>query len=139
MTGRPSDYTPEIADTICERVVMRPLHQVAKDDDMPSETAIYSWLGKHPDFATKYARAKEIRAHRRAEQVDQIMEDLKAGRVDHQQARVMLDAIKWQTGKEAPRVFGDKVQHEGTGAGGAILIQAVTNVPQADDGDSPAG
>lgn len=106
-------YTDQLADEICERVIMRPLHQVAQDDDMPSEAAIYSWLGKHADFAAKYARAKEIRAHRRAEQVDAIMDDLKAGKVDHQQARVMLDAIKWQTGKEAPKVFGDKVQHEG--------------------------
>lgn len=113
MKGRPSLYNETLADEICSRVITRPLHQVCKDDDMPSEDAVYSWLGKHADFAEKYARARHLRSFRRYEQVDQIGEDMRAGLIDAQQARVLIDAIKWQTGKENPKVFGDKLELAG--------------------------
>lgn len=107
--GRPTDYTPELADTICERVIMRPLHKVCDDADMPSESTVYAWLAKHAEFSEKYARARAIRAFRRAEQVDQVREDMRSGVIDAQVARVEIDAIKWQTGKENPRVFGERL------------------------------
>jgi len=52
-------------------------------------------------------RARESRADVRFESIDQIMDDLKAGIIDAQQARVMMDAIKWQCGKEKALVYGD--------------------------------
>lgn len=111
--GRPSSYTPEVGTEICSRVLMRPLHQVAKDEDMPHEGTIYAWLGRHEDFAENYARARQLRAYRRAEEVDQIKEKLEAGTIDANQARVLIDAVKWQTGKENPKVFGDKLELSG--------------------------
>lgn len=106
--GRPTDYSPELAELICERVIMRPLHKVCDDADMPSESTAYAWLAKHSEFSEKYARARAIRAFRRAEQVDQVREDMRSGLIDAQVARVEIDAIKWQTGKENPKAFGDR-------------------------------
>lgn len=107
-------FTQELADEICARVVMRPLHQVAKDEDMPCEDTIYTWLGKHADFAENYARARQLRSYRRYESVDKVTEELRAGLIDSNQARVLIDAIKWQTGKENPKVFGDKLELAGS-------------------------
>lgn len=127
--GRPTTYTDAIGDEICARVVMRPLHQVAADEDMPAEGVIYGWLGRNPDFADKYARARGTRALRRAESVDQVMTDMRLGVIDHQQARVLLDAIKWQAGKELPKVFGDRVQQEVSGPdGGPVSTESVIRV-----------
>jgi hypothetical protein len=122
--GRPSLYNDTLADEICQRVVSRPLHQVAKDDDMPSEDAIYTWLGKHKEFAEKYARARQLRAFRRAESVDAVVEDMRAGRIGHNEARVAIDAIKWQTGKENPKAFGDRLELAGD-ANAPLTVQIV--------------
>lgn len=105
--GRPSDYTPELAETICERVLMRPLRQVCMDADMPGESAVYVWLGKHPEFAEKYARARSLRAFRRVEDMDELAGEIKSGAVDPQTGRVLMDAIKWQAGRENPK-FGER-------------------------------
>lgn len=111
--GRPSLYTQELGDEICARVITRSLHAVCQDDDLPHEATIYEWLGKHKEFAENYARARQLRAYRRAEDVDKIMDDLRNHQIDHNQARIMLDAIKWQTGKENPKNFGDRLELAG--------------------------
>lgn len=80
---------------------------------MPCEDTIYTWLGKYADFAENYARARQLRAYRRYESVDKVTDDLRAGLIDSNQARVLIDAIKWQTGKENPKVFGDKLELSG--------------------------
>ena len=114
--ARPTDYNEELADEICERVIMRPLHQVAEDDDMPSESAIYKWLKDQQTFMEKYTRARAIRAFRRAESADQVTEDMRAGLIDAAQARVELDKIKWQAGRENSQAFGDKMSMEHSGS-----------------------
>ena len=113
--GRPTDYNEQLAEEICSRVIMRPIHQVAKDEDMPSESAIYLWLQKYPAFMEKYTRAREIRAFRRAESADQVTEDMRAGLIDAAQARVEFDKIRWQAGRENSRVFSEKHQVEHSG------------------------
>lgn len=113
MTGRPTIYSEELALEICERVIMSPLHQVCKADDMPAESTVYNWLAKYDSFMDKYTRARKLRSFRRYESIDEIIAEMKAGDIDHNKARVMIDAIKWQTGKENPKIFGDKLELSG--------------------------
>ena len=59
--GRPSDYNPEIAETICEGIATGLLlPEVCKRPGMPSPATIFIWLNRFPDFQEQYARAKEI-------------------------------------------------------------------------------
>lgn len=45
--ARPSDYTPELADLICARIIEgESLRSICKDDDMPSAVSVYAWLRK---------------------------------------------------------------------------------------------
>lgn len=118
--GRPSIYNETLAREICERLQTRAAHQVFADADMPSEVTFYKWLSVHPEFAQMYARAREIRALARADRVDEIMSDMRNEKIDHQQARVMLDAVKWQTAKENPRVFGDKQEIDHKSSDGSM-------------------
>lgn len=108
--GRPSLYTPEIGAAICERVLIRPLRAVCQDEDMPAEGTVYGWFSAHPEFAEAYARARKLRAFRRVEDIDEIVEQVKSGVIDPAAARVAIDAIKWQASKEEPRVFGEKIE-----------------------------
>lgn len=111
--GRPSSYTPELADEICVRCVMKSLNAVCKADDMPAASTVYAWLIEHKEFSDKYARAREARAFRRAESVDALMAKVRRGAIEPTAGRLLLDAIKWQTAKENGRAFGDRVTHAG--------------------------
>lgn len=113
-------YTAELGEEICNRLMTRSAHQVFADKDMPDKATFYRWLSKYPDLCDKYARARKIRAACRAEQLDEIMSDLHNKKIDANQARVMLDAIKWQTAKEDPRTYGDKQVVDHTSSDGTM-------------------
>ena len=71
--------------------------------------------GRDGPTTQHYMRARETRADARFERMDEIIEDLRIGVIQADQARVMIDAIKWQTGKEHSKRYGDKVEVEQTG------------------------
>jgi len=118
-TGRPSDYTEELADLICEAVASGgALYRMcAERDDLPAERTIYQWLEKHPSFAQKYARARERQADRNADEIVDIADT----EDDPQRARVRMDARKWRASKLAPKKYGDKVQQEISGPDGGPI------------------
>lgn len=111
--GRTTTYTEAVGKEICNRALTRSLRSVCLDEDMPPESTVYGWLISEPTFAEDYARARQARAYRRYESVDEITEAMKAGDIKADVGRVLIDAIKWQTSKEAPKVFGDKMELAG--------------------------
>jgi len=114
-TGRPTDYTEELANEFCSRIALgRSLRSVVSDADMPSHTTIYNWLGKHESFVEQYARAKEDSADSRADQIDEIADKVLKGEYEPAAARVAIDAFKWTSGKHKPKKYGDKQQIENT-------------------------
>jgi len=127
--GRPSDYTLELAQAICARVSqrdpqtgrLRSLKDVCAMPDMPGETAVYKWLGRHEEFAKLYARAREDRADLLAEEIVQICDEEE----DPQRARVRMDARKWVAAKWHPKRYSDKMINEHTGADGAPLVPVI--------------
>jgi hypothetical protein len=57
--GRPSSYTQEIADEICERLSKgEPLAQICRDDHMPGLTTVYDWQKAHEEFSESFACAR---------------------------------------------------------------------------------
>jgi hypothetical protein len=54
----------------------------------------------------KYSHAREARADARFESIDGVMGALLKGTIDHATARVMVDTIKWQCGREKPKRYG---------------------------------
>lgn len=80
-----------------------------------SHETFYREMRKNPDLCEYYARAREGRADVRFESIEQLKDDLRNGKVDANAARVLLDAIKWQAGKEKAKVYGDKIVQEHTG------------------------
>lgn len=112
--GRPSTYTPEIAERICAELAEgKSVARACDADDMPEQRTVFRWLTQHESFRQQYMRAREARADARFERTDQVLLDMRAGVIDASQARVELDAIKWQTGKEAPKRYGDRLELAG--------------------------
>ncbi len=146
--GRPSDYTPELAAEICSRIAGgKSLRGVCRDDDMPSKTAVLDWLGRYPEFAAQYARAREALADSIVEECLEISDDgtndwmerrseaekgagVNTGWTlngEHvQRSKLRCEQRRWWAGKIAPKKYGDKVTQELTGAdGGPVQITGI--------------
>lgn len=58
-TGRPSKYTPALADEICERLSAgEPLAQICRDAHMPSVSTVWAWERAHAGLSEAIARAR---------------------------------------------------------------------------------
>lgn len=79
-------------------------------DGMPAESTIFLWLYEDDDFSEHYARARERRADARAERIDDICQKVESGELKPDAARVIIDAEKWQAGKENAKRYGDRLQ-----------------------------
>lgn len=121
--GRPSDFSPELAELICSRIASgMSLVAICKADDMPHRDTVRVWLAKSDEFAAMYARAREDQADYYADEILAVADDPE---LDANDKRVRVDARKWVAAKLRPRVYGDKVDltHQGPN-GGPIAILA---------------
>lgn len=126
--GRPSGYTKEIGDEICERLSDgESLRAICRDDHMPSKAAVFRWLYVNQTFRDQYARAKEEQADSLADDIldiaddgrnDTYVDDEGNKKVDFdviQRSRLRVDARKWIASKLKPKVYGDRIQQEISG------------------------
>ena len=122
--GRPSDYTPELADEICLRILDdESLRSICRDPKMPDKTTVLRWLAKHDEFRTQYAQARELQAESGFDDI----EDLAASATPEtvQVVKLQVDTRKWCLARKAPKKYGDKISQEITGKdGGPVVIQA---------------
>jgi len=79
----------------------------------------------------QYARALEALAADQVEKAEQVIEDMRAGVIDAQQARVELDVRKWFASKFLPKRYGDKAEVEHSGNVG--LTVNVLRITDAND------
>lgn len=116
--GRPSDYSQELADKICEELATgKSLRTVCKGKDMPSMQTVFSWMRKNKDFLDQYARAKEESADALAEEMIDLADDstlVITGEDRSDNARVSamklrVDTRKWIASKLKPKKYGDKM------------------------------
>jgi|SRR5690606_7101363 len=150
-TGRPSLYTPELADTICERLAGgESMRSISRDDDMPAMSTLFKWLREIESFSEQYARAKEECADMYAEDVIEIADNATNDWMENndpdnpgfklngehiQRSRVRIDARKWIAGKLKPKKYGEKVSQEISGPDGSPIhtVERVIVRPEKKD------
>lgn len=144
MVGRPSDYSPETAALICERIAQgESLRTICQDEGFPAQSTVFLWLKKHADFSEQYARAREAQMEAMAEEILEIADETandtieteNGARPDHEwisRSKLRVDTRKWLMSKLAPKKYGDKVTSELTGAnGGPIETKDVSDLEVA--------
>lgn len=132
--GRPSNYSPEMADRICHSLSEGiSLRTICLDPEMPGKTTVFRWLAANKEFRDQYARARECQADAIADEILNIADEAE----DAAKARVQIDARKWLAGKLRPKVYGDKVSQEITGAdGGPVQVTRIELVaPRGNSAD----
>jgi len=103
------------------------------DKDMPSWRTVSEKLNSDNGFASRYALAMENRGQVYADKITETVNDMLEGKIDYNQARVAIDALKWQSAKLAPKKFGDvhrmEVKHE------ASYLDALKEVSKVVEGE----
>lgn len=124
--GAPTKYDDEVVRELCRRLADgETVRQIsASDPRMPKRSVINKWLhdGKHEAFVALYAEARLAQADTFAEDLINIADasqELTATGI--MAARLRFDARRWAASRINPRRWGDKQQHEITGADGAPL------------------
>jgi len=112
LRGRPTAYTPEMADLICRRVLEHGtlLEACEKHPELPGSTTVYAWLSAHPEFQVKYARTRDYVMEMWADEIFQTANDES---LEPNDRRVKIDTKKWLMSKVAYRRYGDKLVHSG--------------------------
>jgi hypothetical protein len=135
--GRPTKYSEEIGDKICEGIASgRSLVKICSDKDMPHPASVYRWLRDHEEFCENYARAREDQADYHSDYILDISDD---DTIDPQHKRIMVDTRKWLASKHRPKKYGDykQVEHSGnlglTDLSGDELERRLQEVRQANE------
>jgi len=124
-TGRPSTYTPEIAAIICDRISRgESLKSICNSPGIPDQVVVYGWLGRQPEFAQMYARAREDQADTLADEIAaladeeprMVVDDKGVARIDSawvQWQKNRVEARKWVAAKLKPKKWGERIQVAG--------------------------
>lgn len=127
--GRPTKYTPALAEEICRRIAQGEsvLKICRVSEHMPTSQTVYSWLldTDKEDFQKLYTRAREIQAEVFHDELTEIADDssndyieteitegIIGSQIDHEhinRSRLRVDTRKWIIARMNPRKYGDKV------------------------------
>jgi len=117
--GRPTDYSPELADIICERLADgESMRSVCRDTTTPSMTTIFRWLREKEDFRKQYEIAVNERTEAMAEDIVDIADNATNDWMERngddnegyqlngeniQRSRLRVDVRKWHMSKMKPK------------------------------------
>lgn len=158
--GRPSKFTQEIADIICERMSSGlSLNAICKEPGIPNAATVFRWLEKDKAFRENYTRACETRTDLIFDQILDIadtpkmgvktinkatgVETVEADMVEHR--RLQIDARKWVLGKMSPKKYGERpagsedphtlkivITNDPENANSTLDVSEVTSSPEDD-------
>ena len=74
---RPTEYTKEIGETICGRLVEdENLRSICAEPGMPDVATVSSWISNNGEFRDMYALAREFQAHCIADEVIELADEV---------------------------------------------------------------
>lgn len=107
--ARPSKFTDNLADKICERLADgESMRSVCRDPKMPAMTTVFRWLRENDEFRQQYEVAKDEAADAMIEDIVDIADNSDSDNI--QVDRLRVDVRKWAASKLKPKKYGDKQQ-----------------------------
>jgi len=113
LAGRPTVYTEDLGDMICECISRKePLAKICdNNEELPTPRTVYRWLRLHQSFCHNYELAKEDQADFLVDEALQIADD---PTIEPADKRIRVDTRKWVASKFKVKRYGDKLQTETT-------------------------
>lgn len=132
--GRPTIYSAELAQVICESLMVgMSLRKICELDGMPAISTVMQWLASGKDgFMEQYAHARQVQAEYLLDELIDIADDSvddyeivngeeRLNQEHIQRAKLRIDTRKWNIEKLAPKKYGAKQQLEHTGSNGGAI------------------
>jgi len=131
--GRPTDYTPELGDKICQGIAEGiSLVKQCKEEGMPNPSSIYKWRREMPEFSKNYDKAREDQADLMVEEMLDIADnEVEQAMVVHGEpvlidgklvmvkdavsvshAKLRVDTRKWAASKFKPNTYAEKIKQD---------------------------
>lgn len=129
--GRPTLFTQDIADKICNRIAEgESLRAICEDEDLPEARTVHRWLYRFEEFCQQYARAREAQADFFAEEIIEIADDGSNDWMERydkegdcigwqengealRRSSLRVDTRKWLMARMSPKKWGDKKELTG--------------------------
>jgi hypothetical protein len=143
--GRPSDYTQDLADRLCEQLADgKSMRKVCEQDWAPDKASVFKWLRTKPEFLDQYTRAKAEAADSMVDDMQDIADDARNDFMtandpnnpgyklngEHiNRSRLRVDTRKWIASKLKPKKYGEKLDIDHAGS---LSLTVVTGVPSND-------
>jgi hypothetical protein len=100
--GRPTEYTDEIGETICDRIVDgESLRTICADAGMPDEATVLGWVSSHREFRDRYEIARDFAVEALLDETIEIIDDFSGYLVERVQANGRV-VVVWDC-KQLPR------------------------------------
>ncbi len=122
--GRPTKYTPELAEEICDSIASSSdglSLLCSQNPHWPARQNIFIWLRKYSDFRDNYTRAKQQQGEVFVDHLQELMaeehkyqDEFGNERIDVGMLRLKIDTIKWQAGKLLPKQYGPVIDDKKT-------------------------
>lgn len=125
MSGRPTLFNKEVADKICQRLMLgESLRKICKDNDMPELSTVIYWLQdseEKKEFIMQYARAREVQMELMGDDILEIADDgtndlmiiENGAEIENKEvtnrSKLRVETRKWIMSKLAPKKYGDKI------------------------------
>lgn len=124
MTGRPSNYTPELGDRICVRLASgESLLSICEDDGMPNKSSVLLWVvkgdrGEEPyvGFSAQYARAREAQAEAIMDEIVAIADGCSGSKDDVHRDRLRVDTRLKALARMHPKKYSERIEQTITGS-----------------------
>lgn len=115
--ARPTIYTDELAEDICKHIAGgRSLREYCREETAPSTSTVCRWIVGKPEFWEQYREAREAAGFAHADKMIHLAELIETGGIEHQAAKVMMDAYKWAAERMASKHHAPKqeIDHKNT-------------------------
>ena len=129
--GRPTKYSPDIANEICRRIAEgEPLTKICREEAMPGYSPVLGWrVISELGFSELYARARLDAADTLADEIRELAKRVEEGKLDPNAGKVTIDALKWIASKLKPKAYGDH-RHVELGGGVAHEFKPSDHCPE---------
>lgn len=108
--GRPSIFSEDYADDICAWIASgKSLTSWCEPADRPGYSTVMAWLPKNPNFQENYTRARDMQGENTADQIADVRAKIESGALSPEQGRVMISSLQWESGRRAPKRYGERM------------------------------
>ena len=117
--GRPPGHEP-IPQDLASQVIAwlvggGSLMQWCEQEGHPHRSTVYDWATNDPDFARRFARARELGASALVDKAQRIADGDDREGEDVQRSKLRVDTLLKRAACYCPKVYGSKVQVGGDG------------------------